>query len=559
MYFENFNLTDVVTPVDAGKLQELLEESGYLQNKTSFLVDGFRCGFDLGYAGPCDVKMTSHNLKLRVGNETILWNKIMKEVKNKRYTGPFEKIPFKNYIQSPVGLVPKGEDDTRLIFHLSHPRSGGSVNGSTPKEICSVNYKDFSQAILACLELGISCSLGKSDMKSAFRNLGMKPEQFCYLILKARSPIDNKTYYFVDKCLPFGASISCSHFQKFSDAIAHIVKFKLGLKKEDKIPVNYLDDFLFAALTRALCNRQIDLFIKICDDINFPVALDKTEYGTTIITFLGLLIDTVNQIIVIPVDKVERAKTQILDILSHKKTTVRALQKLCGHLNFLCRCIVPGRAFTRRLYSYFSSKMKPYHHIRVNSEMTKDLSIWFTFLQDPVIYCRPFIDHTTVIAAEDLDWSTDASGKIGFGGIFGQSWFRGDWERDFLRICEPSIEFLELYVVTVSVSLWAAKVQNRRICLNCDNQAVVHMINKSTSSCKQCMQLIRHITLTSLKRNVRVFARYLDTKSNGIADALSRGQMIRFRKLCNLENRTVNQIPEMIPEELWPISKIWMH
>ena len=118
MYFENFNLTDVVTPVDAGKLQELLEESGYPQNKTSFLVDGFRYGYDLGYEGPCDVRMTSHNLKLRVGNETILWNKIMKEVKNKRYAGPFEKILFKNYIQSPVGLVLKGEDDTRLIFYL---------------------------------------------------------------------------------------------------------------------------------------------------------------------------------------------------------------------------------------------------------------------------------------------------------------------------------------------------------------------------------------------------------------------------------------------------------
>ena len=31
----------------------------------------------------------------------------MKEVKAKRFAGPFKNIPFENYIQSPIGLVPK--------------------------------------------------------------------------------------------------------------------------------------------------------------------------------------------------------------------------------------------------------------------------------------------------------------------------------------------------------------------------------------------------------------------------------------------------------------------
>ena len=47
--------------------------------------------------------MTAPNLKLTVGNETILWNKVMKEVKAKRYAGPFTE----DFIQSPIGLVPK--------------------------------------------------------------------------------------------------------------------------------------------------------------------------------------------------------------------------------------------------------------------------------------------------------------------------------------------------------------------------------------------------------------------------------------------------------------------
>ena len=63
-------------------------------------------------------------------------------------------------------------------------------------------------------------------MKSAFRNLGILPENFCYLIMKAESPFDGNIYYFVDKCLPFGASISCSHFQRVPNAAAHLVRFR---------------------------------------------------------------------------------------------------------------------------------------------------------------------------------------------------------------------------------------------------------------------------------------------------------------------------------------------
>ena len=48
-----------------------------------------------------------------------LWNKIMKEVRVGRVAGPYETIPFENYIQSPVGLVSKSGGKTRMIFHLS--------------------------------------------------------------------------------------------------------------------------------------------------------------------------------------------------------------------------------------------------------------------------------------------------------------------------------------------------------------------------------------------------------------------------------------------------------
>ena len=47
----------------------------------------------------------------------------------------------------------------------------------------------------------------------------------------------------------------------------------------------------------------------------------------------------------------------------------------------------------------------------------------------------------------------------------------------FVDLHDPSIEFLELYAVTVAVVTWIYRFRNRRIVLFCDNQAAVAMIN----------------------------------------------------------------------------------
>ena len=371
LQYENLDLDSIKTPVNVEVLENLLKKSNYDEKETRFLVNGFRDGFELGYEGSQEVKITSNNLKFRgIGDEVTLWNKVMKEVKELRYAGPFKDIPFDNYIQSPIGLVPKdGGKATRLIFHLSYPRGRGtSVNANTPVDKCTVKYPDFNEAIQLCLKQGKNCKIAKSDMTSAFRNLGIRKRDWKFLVMKAVSPIDGQTYYFVDKCLPFGASISCSHFQRFSNAVKHIVTW---MTKQDLI--NYLDDYFFVALLKAMCNNQVKTFLHICEMIRFPVSMEKTFWATTSLTFLGMLIDTVKQCVAIPVDKIERAINLISTVLNKesKKVTLNQLQKICGFLNFLGKCVIPGRVFTRRLYAYTANdKLKPHHHIKVTTEMT---------------------------------------------------------------------------------------------------------------------------------------------------------------------------------------------
>ena len=530
------------------RYEQLLIESQFDASERQFLVNGFRNGFDIGYQGPATRCSESKNIPFTVGNHVEMWNKIMKEVKMKRVAGPFEKIPFENYIQSPVGLVPKSGGKTRLIFHLSYHfkdetqfrMQNNSVNGCMPREICTVKYNDLDAAVRACLETSELAMerngnkiifLGKTDLSSTFRVLCMNRKSFCWLVFKAIDPMDGKTKYFMDKCLPFGTSISCSHYQRFSNSLRHITRYRTGQKAIN----NYLDDFLFIAIAKWICNQMIAGFIKLCNELRIPIADEKTEWASTLLVFLGIMLDGKYQLLSIPLEKQERALKLLNDLTGKKKITVKQLQVIAGYLNFLTRAIFAGRTFNRRIYAKYAkvnAQLKPHYHIKVDDELRFDCEVWRFFLSHhrKVPVCRPMVDLDKIVTAEELFFYTDASGKFdcGIGAIFDKSWFFGQWEPGFIRDKEPSIDYLELIGLTAALLTWGEEIKNKRVLIYCNNQAVVAMVNKMTSTCKNCMYLLRLIVLNNLIHNRRVFVQYVKSADNELADALSRIQLLRF-------------------------------
>ena len=372
--------------------------------------------------------------------------------------------------------------------------------------------------------------------------------------MKAQSPFDQKWYYFVDKCLPFGHSMSCAIFQKISDGIAAIVEH---ITKA--LNINYLDDFFFAAILRYYCNQQLDTFLTVCKSICFPVSLDKTFWATDRLTFLGLLIDTYLQRVCIPREKIAKLVEIIETVLNKKskKVTSNQLQVICGHLNFVCTAVVPGRAFTRRLYMLTKGLTHPNHHRHMTKDMRLDLEMWLKFLQSPEAYSRPFLDFTVTTTAREIDFYTDASRNphLGVGGICQESWFIKRWDSDFILRYNPSIAYLELYGVTVGILNWLSRFQNQRIVLFCDNLSVVHMINTNTSSCPQCLKLVRVIVMESMLQNCRVFAKHVSTKANYLADCLSRLKLVSFLKRGR---GRFEKHPTPIPDQLWPMTRLWL-
>ena len=462
--FENFDLQTINTPINIERYQTYLEQSHYCKFKTKFLIQGFKNGFDFMYRGPQKRRELSKNIPLTVGNKVILWNKVMKEVEQKRYAGPFSQPPFQNFIQSPVGLVPKSNGDLRLIFHLSfnfgHEEERKSFNYHMPQEACTVKYNDLDYAMKLCVRLlkinGMDTRLyfGKTDLKSAFRLVPGRPNQYCWLLMRVEDPSDGKLYFFVDKNLPFGASISCSLFTQFSDSLRHLVEHRLGFNLQI---CNYLDDFIFISLDEGECNLMVRSFLLLSKQINCPVALDKTEYATTKMIFLGVLLNGDKHILAIPEDKKIKALNLLSFMSERNKATIKEIQCLTGTLNFLSRAIIPGRAYTRLMYTKLKTmgsdgrQLKQYHHVQLNQDFRRDCGMWKFFLNNslPSLLCRPFMDIDTESTKLDLYSDASRATNLGFTAVYGDEYVCGQWEPGYIEKYNPSIAYLELYALCV--------------------------------------------------------------------------------------------------------------
>jgi len=510
------------------------------RDDANLLCNGFSDGFYLQYAGP-RISVMSKNLVSAEIHKTETLAKLAKEVQLGRILGPFDKKPISTLRISSIGLVEKPDNGWRLITHLSSPNQF-SVNDFIDPALCKVKYTSFDKVVNMISELGESARIAKSDISQAFRLLIVNPADFDLLGIK----INDK--YYIDKCLPMGCSISCSLFEKFATFLQWVVQTKCGLNTLD----HYLDDFLFAgsALSND-CSVLMSTFFEVSNEIGVPIAKDKTIGPTTVLTFLGLEINTVLMVVRIPAIKLEKLKLEILNLLKMKKIKLRNFESLIGQMSFCARAIPSARAFLRRFYDLLSviKIKKPFYKIRITNEVKSDALVWLEFLQNFNGEC--YILEKYWLSNEALELFTDSSGNesLGCGTYFGGEWIQWKWPEnwsgsDIIR----DITLLELVPIVLALFTWTLKFEGKRLLFRTDNNALVTIINKRTSKSKRVMKLVRPLVLFTMCNNMQFKAVHVEGSKNVIADALSRFQMARFWKVAPNANKEPAVIPLKILE-----------
>lgn len=197
--------------------------------------------------------------------------------------------------------------------------------------------------------------------------------------------------------------------------------------------IHYLDDFFVCWHTwfNKLSVLILDQFQDLCQLLGVPLSKEKTEGPPTCLSFLGLGIDTVQQSIFVPSDRVVELQEHIMEVQDKKKITLKQLRSLAGFLAFITYALPAGRAFSCRLYGLMSGASKPNHLIRLPRGIQYDLQMWLTFLKE--------FNGTTTFPS--LNWQSDqcfhfysdSSASHGCGLIFKTAWAFNKWPESWKK------------------------------------------------------------------------------------------------------------------------------
>jgi hypothetical protein len=227
--------------------------------------------------------------------------------------------------------------------------------------------------------------------------------------------------------------------------------------------------------------------------------------------------------------------------MDKKSVTLKQIQKLTGLLNWICGIIVPGRAFSRRLYDITKGITKPFYKVRLTQGVKQDLTIWKSFLHDH--NGKSFFLDYIWLSSDVLQLFTDAAASKGYAAVFGDNWLYGAWEPQCKGL---SIAVLEFYPILLAVMTWAECLANKCILLRSDNLSVVYIINKNT-----IMVLVRQLVLICLKYNIYVKSQHIPGKQNVISDLLSRLQVQKAKEQAPY----LQELPTPVPQQ-WALHRL---
>jgi len=298
----------------------------------------------------------------------------------------------------------------RLLTNLSAPYDGMSVNISIPREKCTVKYASVRDAIsninMLKTHFGQAFS-AKCDIKSAFRLLAIREEE-----QHLQGFIWDGLFY-IDCCMIMGMCSSPRTFTLVSNALKWIAINKLGLTAYFTV---YMDDVLISHKDYVSCLDALNRFTDLCTLLGLPLAPEKTTKPSTIITFLGITLNSTEMTASLPQEKIVKTLGKIDDLLQRRSCTVKELQSMIGTLNFNCYIIPHGRAFMRRFIDEIKGKeVKGVKYCKVSYEAKQDLVVWKAFLQGfnsiSIVARKEFTAHSIHTDAANSGAESRSSGR----------------------------------------------------------------------------------------------------------------------------------------------------
>ncbi len=331
---------------------------------------------------------------------------LARECAEGRVLGPLDQSQFSMVHTSRFGVIPKGSTGKwRLILDLSSPQ-GHSVNDGIQESLCSLSYVSVDDAVYAVREKGRGALLAKVDIRSAYRIVPVHQEDWWLLGMLWEGAM------YIDTALPFGLQSAPKFFNAVADAVEWIAK-----QQGVGTIMHYLDDFLIVGVPgTGECSAQLMILLSTFDQLSIPVAIEKLEGPATVLTFLGIEMDTTEMVLRLPDQKLQELKQLVASWIGKRSCIKRDLQSLVGKLQHACKVVVPGRTFLRRMFELLSMTAKSQHDGKESAPYTPQPGLSFEFA---VVAYFPFVLERGIHDARLTECLTRCAGFYGCVG--------GDW------------------------------------------------------------------------------------------------------------------------------------
>ena len=489
------------------------------------IVTAAKHGVKLGYSGPRYFRECA-NWPSTLRHGFAVQKIIDKDLARGRKL-VFLSPPSATWMGSPMGAFEKKSSPGkfRVVFDLSWPPRR-SVNDFITDDV-SLSYISVDSAISYVKKYGVGTLLAKLDIEDAFKHILVAPEDWELLGSTWLRKLDDGTFrkeYYIDLVLPFGGRSSPKLFNEFADALQFIMQ-RNGVTD----CCHFLDDYLTAGPPNSdVCKQNLNTMVRCCEQTGFSVQRTKLVEPTTVIEFLGIIVDTVKQEVRISAERMSNIIAELRLYKDRKMCKKRQLLSIIGKLSFICQVVRPGRTFIRRLIDLSKRTRHLHHHVKLHAEARKDIQWWLDYLPS----------WNGVYIFYDDQWSsnmclhlyTDAS-DVGYGAVFDKRWIMCRFQGKHARLARKNIAWRELYALVVAAATWGHLLKGRRVLMHCDNMAVTCVLKSGTSKDKDMSELIRKLFYVSAMHNFEVSAVHISGRKNSAADSLSRQDLQKFRTL----------------------------
>ena len=287
------------------------------------------------------------------------------------------------------------------------------------------------------------------------------------------------------------------------------------------------------------------IYIRICKEAGIQLKHTKTVLVDKQIIGLGFFFDLNDnqRTVEVPDKKIKKYIKSFKELIINNVAKAKLAQSVVGKMEHVQIILWPLRCYCRSIYNQIPiyDKNNKNQNILITDNIKHSINTWIDLMPlikgikiDTILNTPKIFDHEVI---------TDGS-DVGYGGTVGKLWFYGKYEKCQVNPNNnKNIRDRELYPIAIILNSLGPIFTQKIIKIKCDNKNVVRaLINKDIRN-EKSQDLVIQICEIAMKYKFRFYVYYIKGEKNVYADALSRLQINKFKRIARERKYEINTNP----------------